>query len=156
MRPNLRRFDEALSWLSSAVLFAMMLLTSVDVFMRYVVSRPVPGAFEVSELFMALLIFTALPLVSLRDEHITVEFAGKLIPARVLPYVDAVVHLCIAFLLAAAGWLVWLRALRMQQYGDATTILSIPVWPLVYGMAALLVVTGAVHVAKAVEALSKR
>ena len=149
-------FDDALSWLSSAVLFAMMMLTAVDVFMRYVVSRPVPGAFEISELLMGLLIFSALPLVSLRDEHITVEFAGKMIPARLLPYIDAIVHVCIASLLAAAGRLVWLRGMRMQQYGDATTMLAIPVWPLVYAMAGLLAVTAAVHLAKAIHSVRKK
>jgi TRAP-type transport system small permease protein len=126
-----------------------MLLTSVDVFMRYVVERPLPGAFEVGEILMAVLIFTALPLVSIRDEHVTVDFAGRLIPAWLLPWMDALVHLFIAAILAAAGWLLWQRAPRAAAYGDVTTVLRIPIWPLFYGMGALLGVTALVHVAKA-------
>lgn len=143
--------EEALSWLSASVIFVMMALTSVDVFMRYVVSRPVPGAFEVSEILMALLVFSALPLVSLRNEHVTVEFAEKLIPPRLAPYVDALVQLFIAALMFSAGWLLWQRAPRVQQYGDATTALEIPIWPLLYVMGTLLIVTGAVHVYKAIR-----
>lgn len=153
MRPKLGAVDGWLSWLSSLVLFLMMVLTSVDVFMRYVMARPVPGAFEVGEILMALLIFAALPLVSLRDEHVTVEFAGKVIPPAVLPYVDLLVHLFIGLLIAAAGWLLWERAPRIRQYGDVTTVLRIPIWPLLYVMGTLLMATAAVHVAKALRAV---
>ena len=152
----MRAVDYWLSWLSSLVLFVMMALTSVDVFMRYVVSRPVPGAFEVGEILMALLIFTALPLVSLRDEHVTVDFAGKLIPAAVLPYIDALVHVFIGLLIAASGWLLWERAPRIRQYGDVTTVLRIPIWPFLYVMGALLMATAAVHLAKALDAVRAR
>lgn len=154
MRPKLSsRLDDALSWGSSLVLLVMMALTSADVFMRYVVARPIPGAFELSEILMALLIFSALPLVSLRDEHVTVDFAGNLIPAAVLPYLTMLVHLLLAALIAAASGLLWQRAPRVQAYGDVTTVLRIPIWPLVYLMSVLLMVTAAVHVGKAVRAL---
>lgn len=145
--------DGTLSWLASAVLFVMMALTSADVFMRYVVARPVPGAFELGEILMALLIFSALPLVSLRDEHVTVDFAGKLIPGRALRWVDAGVQLFIAALMACAGWLLWERAPRVAQYGDVTTVLRVPIWPLLYVMGALMLITAGVHVVKALARL---
>jgi TRAP-type C4-dicarboxylate transport system permease small subunit len=149
MQSKMQVVEETLSWLSSAVLFGMMALTSADVFMRYVVARPIPGAFEVGEILMAVLIFTALPLVSFRDEHVTVDFAGKLIPLHILPWMDALVHLFMAGLMLAAGWLLWERAPRVAQYGDVTTVLRIPIWPILYAMGALLGVTALVHIVKA-------
>ena len=44
-----RRADAILGVAASAILLAMMLLTFVDVVARYVFSRPVRGAFEVTE-----------------------------------------------------------------------------------------------------------
>jgi TRAP-type transport system small permease protein len=156
MQSRMQMFEEMLSWLSCVVLFGMMILTSVDVFMRYVVARPIPGAFEVGEILMAVLIFTALPLVSLRDEHVTVDFAGRLIPARALPWIDAIVHLFIAGLILSAGWLLWRRAPRVAEYGDVTTVLRIPIWPLLYAMGALLALTALVHVLKAIGRIRDR
>ena len=143
--------DDALSWISSTVLFAVMLLTSIDVFMRYVVGKPIPGAFEVGEILMAVLIFSALPLVSRRDEHVCVEFANMLVPHRLLPLLDVLVHVACALLMLAAGWLMWLRAPRVAQYGDVTTVLNLKIWPILYFMASLLFLTALVHVAKAVS-----
>ena len=59
-----RRADTILGVAASAILLAMMLLTFVDVVARYVFSRPVRGAFEVTELMLVVLIFAGLPLVS--------------------------------------------------------------------------------------------
>ena len=53
---------------AAAILFAMMVLTTVDVVARYVFNRPLRGAFEITELLLVVLIFAGLPLVSLAGE----------------------------------------------------------------------------------------
>jgi TRAP-type C4-dicarboxylate transport system permease small subunit len=60
----------------------MMLLTFVDVVARYVVNRPVRGAFEVTELMLLVLIFAGLPLVSFTDEHALMDFIDRLLGRR--------------------------------------------------------------------------
>ena len=45
-----RRVEALLGVVASVILLAMMLLTFVDVVARYIFSRPVRGAFEVTEL----------------------------------------------------------------------------------------------------------
>ena len=49
---------------AAVLLFAMMVLTFVDVWGRYFFNSPVPGGFEVTELMMAALIFAGLPLAT--------------------------------------------------------------------------------------------
>ena len=67
MKPSGQRWkrhaDALLGVVASAILLAMMLLTVVDVVARYVFSRPLRGAFEVTELMLLVLIFAGLPLV---------------------------------------------------------------------------------------------
>ena len=76
-RPVLDQFDRvvapALGALAALVLFAMMMLTCVDVIGRYFFSRPIFGGFELTEMMLAAMIFLGLPLVTLRNEHVTVD-----------------------------------------------------------------------------------
>ena len=65
--------ERALGLIAGAVLFVMMMLTTVDVFGRYVLNKPVAGAFEVTEMMLAALIYCGLPLVSQRREHIVID-----------------------------------------------------------------------------------
>ena len=79
-REPLARFDRlivpALGLIAATELFCLMLLTCVDVIGRYFFSSPVAGGFEITEMLLAGLIFSALPLVTLRGEHVTVRPAG--------------------------------------------------------------------------------
>ena len=65
--------QRVLGVLAAAILFAMMLLTAVDVLGRYLFNRPVNGGFEVTEIMLATLIYCGLPLVSARREHIVID-----------------------------------------------------------------------------------
>ncbi len=62
-----RDADAILGVAASVVLLAMMLLTVVDVVARNGFSRPVRGAFEVTELMLLVLIFAGLPLSAEHD-----------------------------------------------------------------------------------------
>jgi TRAP-type C4-dicarboxylate transport system permease small subunit len=128
----------------------MMTLTFVDVVARYVFNRPLRGAFEVTELLLVVLIFGGLPLVSHADEHVTMDFIDKLLGRwrdlwqRAIQAVSA----AIMFLLT---WLVWLKADRIQAYGDATDVLRIAYGPFVYFMAVMIALSGMIHLYKTFE-----
>ena len=55
---------------ASALLLMMMVLTFADVVARYLLNRPIRGAFEITELTLLVLIFAGLPLVSHADENV--------------------------------------------------------------------------------------
>lgn len=58
---------------AALLLFSLILVTCVDVIGRYFFSAPLRGAFEITELLLAALVFTALPLTTERREHIEKE-----------------------------------------------------------------------------------
>lgn len=62
-----------LGWLSALPVALIVVLTFADVLGRYVFSSPVRGSLEMIEFAMALVIFTALPLVTRQREHVTVS-----------------------------------------------------------------------------------
>ena len=60
----------------------IVLLTFADVFARYLFARPIRGSVEIIQYAMALVIFTALPLVTRHRGHVTVSLVDKLLSGR--------------------------------------------------------------------------
>ena len=143
-----RRVDAVLGVAASVILFAMMLLTFVDVVARYLFNFPLRGGFEITELMLLVLIFAGLPLVSRADEHVTMDFIDRLLPPRAVLQVVRAVHALCAAVMFFLTWQVWIKAGRIAGYGDTTDVLKIPVGPFVYFMAAMILLTGLVHLYK--------
>jgi TRAP-type C4-dicarboxylate transport system permease small subunit len=149
--PWKRRAEGILGVAASAILLGMMGLTVVDVVARYGFSRPVRGAFEVTELLLLVLIFAGLPLVSFADEHAVMDFVDRVLSRRGRrALVRAVEALSAAFMFLLA-WLTWLKADRIWAYRDATDVLRIVYGPFVYFMALTLGLAGVIHLYKIVE-----
>jgi TRAP-type transport system small permease protein len=146
-----RRADAVLGIAASAILMAMMCLTFVDVVARYVFNRPIRGAFEVTELLLLVLIFAGLPLVSHADEHVTMDFIDRWLGPRARSRFDLIVHLVVAALMFFMTWQLSIKAARISSYADATDVLRILYGPFVYFSAAMLGLTGLIHLYKVFE-----
>ena len=146
-----RRANVLLGAVASAVLFAMMGLTVVDVVARYVFNRPLRGAFEVTELMLLVLIFAGLPLVSFSDEHAVMDFIDRLLGPRAQRGLERGVQLVNAAFMLFLAWLVWLKANRIWGYRDTTDVLRILYGPFVYFMAVTLALAGLIHLYKIFE-----
>lgn len=118
--------------MGAVLLFAMMALTFVDVWGRYVFSAPVPGGFEVTELMMASLIFAGLPLTTLNDEHVCVDLLDNVFPRPLARVRDAFVRVLCAGMMAVLSYRMWIKADEQVGYGDQTAVLQIPVAPVTY------------------------
>ena len=138
---------QALGVVASVVLFGMMALTAVDVVGRYVLNRPVPGAFEITEMMLAALIYCGLPLVSQRREHIVIDTFDHFMSRGVKRGLDMVAEIVCSAALFGLAWLVFRRAARVLEYGDITTVLKLPLAPVAYLMAAMLLATAIIHLA---------
>ncbi len=146
-----RRADLLLGAAASAILLAMMALTVVDVVARYFLSRPVRGAFEVTELMLVVLIFAGLPLVSYADEHAVMDFIDRVLGRRAQRLLERLVQATCAGFMFLLAWLTWLKADRIWAYRDATDVLRIVYGPFVYFMALALGLAGAIHLGKVVR-----
>jgi len=143
-----KRIDAVLGFAASALLTLMMVLTFADVVARYLLNRPIRGAFEITELTLLVLIFAGLPLVSHADEHVTMDFIDRILPPALLRALVRVVHAACAAVMFFLAWQVWIKATRISSYRDTTEVLRIEVGPFVYFMAVMIALTGVVHVFK--------
>jgi TRAP-type C4-dicarboxylate transport system permease small subunit len=132
-----RLAEGVLGGIVAVLLMAMMLITVVDVMGRYGLRQPVPGAYELIELMLAIVIFTALPLVCLRDENIAVTVLTERFPARTRQLHAGVVSLLSAGVLVAVAWRLYAHAAQLASYGDVTVFLRLPRGPIGYTMAIL-------------------
>ena len=145
----MKRFDvvlqRALGVTSAVVLFAMMLVTAVDVAGRYLFNKPIAGGFELTEILLAALIYCGLPLVSARREHIVIDTFDPLFSKRLRRGLDMVAEVVCAVALAGVGLLIFIRANRVAEYGDTTSVLKLPLAPVVYLMAVMITVAAVIH-----------
>ena len=128
-----RLLGTCLDLLAAVTLFGMVMMTTVDVAGRYLFSRPLGFAYEMTQLGMAALVFCALPGVTARSSHVTVglfedRFRGVAAVVR-----DVGVALVSAAGCAFLSWRTWDLAQRFEQYGDRTSMLQVPIAPFTYG-----------------------
>lgn len=130
-----------LGYAAAVVLMAMMLLTCADVAGRYLFNSPIRGGFELTEMLLAALIFSALPLVTLRNEHVTVDLFDAVTPDWLLRIQHVVACaigvVCIGYL----AWRLWVRAEDMLASGQTTAQLKFTLAWLTYAMAVLMGIT---------------
>jgi TRAP-type C4-dicarboxylate transport system permease small subunit len=131
--------------LSGVALFAIMALTFFDVLGRKFLSESIPGSLELTELLMVVVIFAALPLVSLRGEHVLFDSLDNTFSPRVVFIQKAVIHLVIAIMLLGLAWLMWRTGSQFLQTGETTAQLKLSKAPFIYGMSAMCAVAGLVH-----------
>jgi TRAP-type C4-dicarboxylate transport system permease small subunit len=139
-----------LEWLCGSLgalaLFAIMMLTLVDVSGRKALSESVPGSLEMTELLMVVVIFAGMPLVSLAGEHVVFDSLDPWLPQWLRRVQGLLVDAICATGLLGLAWLMWTMAAQMSGYGETTAQLKLPKAPFVYGMSVLCAVTAIVHI----------
>ena len=122
----------ALGLICGLLLFGLIALTCTDVVTRYWFNAPVDGAFELTELLLAALIFAALPLTTGAGAHVEVDlvtgFSGPL-ARRALQVLAAVIS---ALVLALLAWRLTLHGLRLFEDGAVTNSLTLPLAPVAW------------------------
>ncbi len=144
-----RIVEPVLGTFAAIILFSMMLLTCADVIGRYFLSMPIYGGFELTETMLACLIFAGLPLVTLQQEHVTVDVLDAVTPDWLL----RVQHVLASLLGAAAtgylAWRLWIRAGNMLAAGETTAQLKLKLGYLAMTMSVLMGLTALILLAVA-------
>lgn len=132
-RTNVRKIDVFLrtvkrtcETLGIIVLFTMMSLTGVDVFARYLFNSPIRGAFELTEIMLALLVFLSFPVAALSNSHISVEVIDGVANKTLRTFAKYFALLVGAGVFLVLTIQIWKHAAKLQSYGQVTNSLEIP------------------------------
>lgn len=133
--------------LAGIILFVIMMVTIVDVAGRDLFNAPLPGAFEMTQLLMAALIYAGLPSVSRQESHITIDLLDSVTPSVLVRTRQILVNLLGGGCMAVIAWRLWVLAEKIRDYGDVTEYLRVPRAPIIYLMCALSAVAAIVMIA---------
>jgi TRAP-type C4-dicarboxylate transport system permease small subunit len=150
-----RYADFALGAVAATVLFGMMAVTAVDVLGRYLFNSPLQGGYELTQLLMLSLVFSALPTVTRRGEHITVGLFENAFRGWARAVRDAIIALIVVLGSAYLAWRLYVLAGRFGAFGDTTATSRIPLAPFAYAGALAMILCAIASLVLAVEALAK-
>jgi TRAP-type C4-dicarboxylate transport system permease small subunit len=130
-------------------LAAMMTLTFLDVTGRKFFASPIYGAYEITEFMMGVLIFSALPLVTARENHVTIDVFDHFIAPHIGRWQRMVVNLVSTVVLGFLGWRLWILSASHLRTNAVTMTLHIPHGPFsrVFAVLAILAAVACLVVA---------
>ncbi|MCX7560589.1 TRAP transporter small permease [Sulfitobacter sp. F26204] len=120
------------AFIAGVALFFMMVLTFIDVISRSVFSAPLSYSAELTEMAMAVIVFAALPMATLKGNHIVVDLFDGFFSTRGAFLRDFLVDLICIVALAFPAYRVWTIGTRSKSYNEVTEILNIPQYYLIY------------------------
>ena len=129
------RLGSLFNILASASLFAMIMLTTLDVCMRYFFNRPIAGTYDVVSLMGAILASFAMPYTMLEKGHVAVEILIERLSRRKQLIIETATHSAAIALSLVLAWQCIVLAIDMMVAGEVTPTLMIPFYPIVYCMA---------------------
>jgi TRAP-type transport system small permease protein len=118
--------ERAVGFLPAVILLAMMVLTFVNVFMRYLFRQPISGAFELMSYMLGMMVFLSLILVAARSDHVRIGVLDGFVPFWLRRARAVVVNLIMAGACIGLGWQLWLYGARLSGWGEKTQMYGLP------------------------------
>ena len=135
------RVIEAPVYLAAVMLFFLMGMTFFDVVLRSAFDNPIESATELTRLSMAIMVFSAMPLVSWKGQHILVDLMDPLFSAKIARIRDIIIDLACGVFILWPAQRVWVLAERSRDFGDVTEYLGLPQYLIGWFIAAFAMFT---------------
>lgn len=116
-----------MGFIGAALIAIMMMMTVVDVFMRFAFNSPIAGINELSALSLAMVVGLGLGWAALERAHIKVDLVMDRLPKKIQFVTDAVMYLI--SLIMAAIMMIWTVVDLVGKKGQTTGSLHIPLVP---------------------------
>ena len=147
------RFEKTVGGIAGVALLAMMVLIFVDVIGRYVLGRPISGAYQLGSILLLVLLFGSLPIVVLKEAQLTVGFTDHRFRGRARQIRRLLVNLLGGGLMAVVTWRLWAQGTYFTIYPEILEVLDVPLFVLCYVMSILTGLATVMHLVVAARAL---
>jgi TRAP-type transport system small permease protein len=121
------RLTKYMGYVGAALIAIMMMMTVVDVFMRFVFNSPIAGVNELSALSLAMVVGLGFGWAALERAHIKVDLVMDRLPKETQFITDAVMFLL--SLIMGAIMMIWTLVDLIGKKGQTTGSLHIPLVP---------------------------
>ncbi|MDB9822567.1 TRAP transporter large permease subunit [Deltaproteobacteria bacterium] len=125
---KVEHFIKYISYIGIAALFIMICLTFTDVVLRYIFNRPINASSEITELLMAIVVYTGLAFAQVTKSHITMDIVSSRLSERNRLLLSIFSYaLSLAFLFFIIQRSASYALFEVTRY--RTTILELPIRP---------------------------
>lgn len=148
-------FEKVIGAIAGVALLAMMVLVFTDVIGRYVLGSPIAGAYQLGSILMVVLLFGSLPIVSMREAHLTVGLTEGQFRGRAKDFQRFGINLLGAILMGVVCWRLWAQGQYFTIYTEILEILDVPLFVLCYFMSIMTGLSAALHLVNAGRYLNR-
>lgn len=99
-----KRISSSFMTIGAIAIVFMMLLTAVDVILRYVFNSPILGGYEITSLLLVAAVFFCIAHTFLHDGHISVELLVSKLPVKSQRWFAKFSYLIVFLLFALITW----------------------------------------------------
>jgi TRAP-type C4-dicarboxylate transport system permease small subunit len=128
--------------LASVALVIMMLVTLLDVFMRYAFNNPIRGAYEMVEAMMAVFVFNGMSTAFLQRRNIVIDLVDSLLQRSIVVALIRMSDVLTVATITLFAYAMIKPAMQSFAYGEVKMELQVPIWW--FWAAALFGIAGAI------------
>jgi TRAP-type C4-dicarboxylate transport system permease small subunit len=114
------------------VLAVMMFIVAADVTLRYILNAPIKGSVELVEAAMVISTFFAVAYTASKKGHVAIDLVITRLPRKAVTVIDIVIYLISISFFSLMIWRNLIRANAALVEHQVTTVLSIPLYPLMF------------------------
>lgn len=123
------RANMVLAVIGGICLIALVMILAFGVVMRYALGQPILGINEVVQLTALALVMASLPYATQHQVHVRVDVFDNVLGRRGRLVGDILSRLISGYVLALLTQRAWAKAMDALEWGDATNMLNLPIWP---------------------------
>lgn len=132
--------------LAGVVLVLAMLLTCADIVGR-MLGRPIPGTYEIVSFAGGLITGLALPATARARGHVRVDLVVSSLSAAAAARLELVMRVAAVAILVMMAWGMAVVGRDLHEFGEVSSVLALPLYPVAYGIACAFVLTSIVMLA---------
>jgi TRAP-type C4-dicarboxylate transport system permease small subunit len=123
------RLSQVAALLGLAGLLAVSLITIADVLMRWLFNAPITGVYDLSTLFMAVVLSATFPAALARRKNISVEFVAHKLGPRTNRVLDLFASTLTLFFFVLLFWQLVVYSGELLADGETTFVLELKIAP---------------------------
>ena len=122
-------------WLGGLAVIFMMMLTIVDVFMRYVFDSPIQGGADMNAMVLVVVVAISIGYSARSGGQVVVELFTDVWSEKLNRVIGACVHVIGFIMLVILVWRLFESGMSASEVGETTTTIHIPFEPFYYILA---------------------
>lgn len=116
--------------LAAVALILMMLITVLDVTLRYLFNSPVRGSYDFTECMLVVFVFHGMPATFLTRSNLVIDALDNAMGPRLTGFLIRVSDALTITTLLIMGWAMARTAMQAYDYGDRKLELHLPIYVL--------------------------